>query len=128
MAGGDRACLLLEAFEHHALKAAGRDGVSGRRVRPRRQSCVFLKSTLLDGHSDAVSALLNMGDWLVSGSWDLNMKVWSTDTWACLRTLSDHSGGTLSTRLSFGLLTFALQLFVPSACVMASSCHAQTTE
>jgi hypothetical protein len=92
MQGPERAGLLLEAFEHHALKAAGRAGIVGRRTTPRRQSCVFLKSTLLNGHSDAVSALLNMGEWLVSGSWDNNIKVWSTDNWSCVRTLSDHSG------------------------------------
>lgn len=92
MQRSDRACLLLEAFEHHALKAAGRIGLKSTRTLPRKQSCVFHRSTLLNGHSDAVSCLLSLGHWLVSGSWDNNIKVWSVDKWVCVRTLSDHSG------------------------------------
>ena len=92
MQGHERAGLLLEAFEHHALKAAGRAGLKSPRTVARKQSCVFHRSTLLNGHTDAVSCLLSLGDWLVSGSWDNNIKVWSADNWVCVRTLSDHSG------------------------------------
>jgi hypothetical protein len=45
------------------------------RTRPRRRSCSFKNHTLLMEHSDAVSALLVIGDKLVSGSWDTTIKV-----------------------------------------------------
>ena len=92
MVGAERTNLLLEAFEHHALRAAGRDGLKSSRTKPRKQSCSFTHSTLLNGHQDAVSALVCFGDWLISGSWDNTIKVWSTDTWHCVRTLGDHAG------------------------------------
>ncbi len=92
MVGAERTNLLLEAFEHHALRAAGRDGLQSPRAKPRKQSCAFTHSTLLNGHTDAVSALVCYGDWLISGSWDQTIKVWSTDTWHCVRTLGDHAG------------------------------------
>lgn len=84
--------LLMEAFEHHALRASGREGLSISRTQPRKRSCSFNSATLLDGHQDAISALLVFGDKLISGSWDSAVKVWSTDTWTCERTLSDHTG------------------------------------
>jgi hypothetical protein len=92
MVGAERTNLLLEAFEHHALRAAGRIGLESPRSKPRKQSCSFNHSTLLNGHEDAVSALVNLGDWLISGSWDSTIKIWATDTWHCVRTLSDHAG------------------------------------
>ena len=73
-------------------RAAGRIGVETPRSKPRKQSCSFTRSTLLNGHQDAVSALVSLGDWLISGSWDSSIKVWATDTWQCVRTLSDHAG------------------------------------
>ena len=73
-------------------RAAGRIGVESSRSKPRKQSCSFTRSTLLNGHQDAVSALVSLGDWLISGSWDSSIKVWATDTWHCVRTLSDHAG------------------------------------
>jgi len=91
MSTPERANLLMEAFEHHALRAAGRPCVESVRTRPRKQSCSFSQSTLLNGHQDAVSALVSAGDWLLSGSWDTSIKVWSTDTWQCVRTLGDHT-------------------------------------
>ena len=63
-----------------------------KRLTPRKQSCSFSESTLLNGHSDAVSALVVYKNWLISGSWDSSIKIWATDTWACVRTLSDHTG------------------------------------
>jgi len=87
--------LLLEAFEHQALIAAGRpDGHPGAMVRtsPRRRSCGFKNSHLLTEHSDAVSALTVFEDKLISGSWDTTIKVWDPESWTCERTLSDHSG------------------------------------
>jgi WD40 repeat protein len=90
--GVGRAGLLMEAFEHHALLAAGRPGVTSTRTRKRKQSCSFTRSRALDGHGDAVSAVLVLGDFLVSGSWDSTIKVWSMDSWTCVRTLSDHAG------------------------------------
>eukprot|EP01041_Mallomonas_annulata_P001883 gene1883-3651_t len=74
----ERANLLMEAFEHHALRAAGRPGAETSRTRQRKQSCSFLQSTLLNGHQD-------------SGSWDTSIKVWDTNSWQCTRTLSDHT-------------------------------------
>lgn len=59
MVGAERTNLLLEAFEHHALRAAGRVGVENPRSKPRKQSCSFTHSTLLNGHQDAVSALVS---------------------------------------------------------------------
>ncbi|CAM9599703.1 unnamed protein product [Discosporangium mesarthrocarpum] len=92
--------LISEAYEHQALKAVGRPGLtSSRRTKPRRRSCSFKKHMLLTEHSDAVSALAVMKSKLVSGSWDTNIKasasthrVWDTKTWSCDRTLSDHAG------------------------------------
>jgi WD40 repeat protein len=88
----ERIELMLEAFEHHALRAAGRGGIDSSRTKRRRQSCTFTEASLLKGHSDAVSALLVYGQWLISASWDCSIKVWCTETWMCMRTLSDHSG------------------------------------
>eukprot|EP00611_Tribonema_gayanum_P012067 TRINITY_DN2257_c0_g2_i7.p1 TRINITY_DN2257_c0_g2~~TRINITY_DN2257_c0_g2_i7.p1 ORF type:complete len:623 (+),score=204.48 TRINITY_DN2257_c0_g2_i7:1975-3843(+) len=85
--------LLTEAWEHKALVASGRAGFTdSARTRPRRRSCSFQNHTLLMEHSDAVSALAIVADKLVSGSWDLTIKVWDTKTWLCERTLSDHTG------------------------------------
>lgn len=84
--------LLMEAFEHHALVAYGRDGICNMRTRKRRQSCSFTRSADLAGHSDAVSAILSLGEFMISGSWDSTIKVWLLDTWICVRTLSDHAG------------------------------------
>jgi WD40 repeat protein len=36
------------------------------------------------------------GDTLISGSDDCTTKVWSTDTWACERTLEGHTEGVQS--------------------------------
>jgi WD40 repeat protein len=36
------------------------------------------------------------GDKLISGSPDSTIKVWSTDTWACERTLEGHTDGVIS--------------------------------
>lgn len=85
--------LIAEAWEHHALKAVGRDGLTGTpRAKKRRRSCSFKKHTLLLEHSDAVSALAVIKDKLVSGSWDTNIKVWDPQSWTSERTLSDHTG------------------------------------
>jgi len=87
--------LLLEAFEHQALVAAGRpDGHPGavERTQPRRRSCGFKNSHMLRDHTDAVSALAVFEDKLISGSWDTTIKVWNPETWTCERTLSDHCG------------------------------------
>eukprot|EP01038_Epipyxis_sp_PR26KG_P015624 gene15624-21117_t len=92
MIGIERSNLLMEAFEHHALRATGRFGLDTPRTKSRKQSCSFTRSTLLNGHNDAVSALVCCGEWLISGSWDSSIKVWATDTWLCVRTLSDHTG------------------------------------
>ncbi|RYZ56155.1 MAG: hypothetical protein EOP49_01105 [Sphingobacteriales bacterium] len=75
MAHPQRLSLLLEAFEHHALLACGRAGVSSVRTRRRRLSCAFSQQSVLDGHEDAVSALVVVRDYLVSGSWDSTIKV-----------------------------------------------------
>ena len=74
------------------FSAAGRIGVESSRSKTRKQSCSFTRSTLLNGHQDAVSALVSLGDWLISGSWDSSIRIWATDTWHCVRTLSDHAG------------------------------------
>ena len=73
----ERAYLLLEAFEYHALRAAGRIIIQSETTRCRKQSCTFSQSTPLDGHDDSVSALVATldGKWLLSGSWDKNIKV-----------------------------------------------------
>ncbi|CAM9192667.1 unnamed protein product [Phaeothamnion confervicola] len=93
MRESSRKALLLEAYEHQALRAAGRASLaSAERLRPRRRSCSFRSHTLLAEHNDAVSALTMVNSRLVSGSWDTTIKVWSTKTWSCERTLSDHTG------------------------------------
>ena len=52
-------------------------GVATARAKKRRQSCSFTRSTLLNGHNDAVSCVVSLGDWLISGSWDSSIKVMS---------------------------------------------------
>jgi WD40 repeat protein len=44
----------------------------------------------LEGHDHTVSCLVVHGDKLISGSYDNKIKVWSTDTWTCERTLEGH--------------------------------------
>eukprot|EP00752_Nemacystus_decipiens_P005043 g4580.t1 len=85
--------LIAEAWEHHALKAVGREGLTGTpRTKQRRRSCSFKKHTLLTEHQDAVSALAVVNGKLVSGSWDTSIKVWDPQSWTTERTLSDHTG------------------------------------
>ncbi|CAM9217281.1 unnamed protein product [Ectocarpus sp. 12 AP-2014] len=85
--------LVAEAFEHHALKAVGREGLTGTpRTKQRRRSCSFKQHTLLKEHQDAVSALAVVNGKLVSGSWDTSIKVWDPQSWTTERTLSDHTG------------------------------------
>ncbi|CAM9735966.1 unnamed protein product [Pylaiella littoralis] len=85
--------LIAEAWEHHALKAVGRQGLTGTpRTKQRRRSCSFKKHTLLTEHQDAVSALAVVNGKLVSGSWDTSIKVWDPQSWTSERTLSDHTG------------------------------------
>lgn len=70
--------LLLEAFEHHSLRAVGRNGRTSHRMTTRKQSCSFTKSTMLNGHQDSVSALMVwQNKYLISGSWDTSIKVWA---------------------------------------------------
>jgi WD40 repeat protein len=49
---------------------------------------------LFDG--DYVYSLVVHGDKLISGSRDHTIKVWSTDTWACERTLEGHTNSVTS--------------------------------
>lgn len=89
--------LLMEAFEHHSLKAASRIETNSLtlRIKPRKHSCSLTNSTLLYDHTDAVSCLLPLDDMLISGSWDSSIKIWAIDNndiWMCIRTLSDHIG------------------------------------
>ncbi|CAM9517986.1 unnamed protein product [Laminaria digitata] len=101
--GPECQALIAEAWEHHALKAIGRQGLSNTpRTKQRRRSCSFKKHTLLTEHADAVSALAVVSGKLVSGSWDTNIKasyttpptspVWDPQSWTTERTLSDHTG------------------------------------
>jgi hypothetical protein len=56
----------------------------------------------LIGHTDNVTCVLMHGDKLISGSHDQTIKVWSTHTWACERTLEGHGGGGVSSLLMHG--------------------------
>jgi WD40 repeat protein len=47
----------------------------------------------LEGHDGNVFSLVMHGDKLISGGFDHTIKVWSTDTWACERTLKGHYSG-----------------------------------
>jgi hypothetical protein len=47
----------------------------------------------LAGHTDAVRCIVVQGDKLISSSYDSTIKVWSTNTWTCERTLEGHYGG-----------------------------------
>ncbi|CAM9409507.1 unnamed protein product, partial [Hapterophycus canaliculatus] len=79
--------LITEAWEHHALKAVGREGLTGTRTKQRRRSCSFKKHTLLKEHQDAVSALAVVNGKLVSGSWDTSIKVREQRSSRCPRRL-----------------------------------------
>lgn len=59
--------LVLEAFEHHALVACGRNGIVSQRTKRRKQSCSFSNYTNLIGHNDAVSTVLYVGEFIISG-------------------------------------------------------------
>jgi hypothetical protein len=88
----NRSALLTEAWEHQALMAAGRGGKMSpnARTRARKKSCSFRSHDVLREHSDAVSALTVVRGKLVSGSWDMTIKIWSLESRQCERTLSDH--------------------------------------
>ncbi|KAJ8599737.1 hypothetical protein CTAYLR_003413 [Chrysophaeum taylorii] len=114
-----RGALVAEAFEHLALKAAGRDrgvlegwpalaaGAEGeaydlrKRAQPRQQLVaarvwpprldLARSFDAKNGHSDAVAALCVCAGRVVSGSWDSTVRVWDPETGTCEHTL-DHDG------------------------------------
>lgn len=46
---------------------------------------------VLEGHQGAVNSLSQCGDYLVSGSWDTNAKIWDISTRTCIKTLEGHT-------------------------------------
>lgn len=110
-----RAALVSEAFEHIALRAAGRDrgaledGCSSgslyglaERAEPRKPGVAarawpprFDLARPFDqrnGHDDAVSALCVCAGRVVSGSWDSTVRVWDPQTGVCEKILEEHVG------------------------------------
>ncbi len=47
----------------------------------------------LEGHDDAVVALVACGQRLISSSEDRTVKVWSMGTWACMQTVQAYAAG-----------------------------------
>jgi F-box/WD-40 domain protein 7 len=56
----------------------------------------------LAGHTMAVRAVVNHGDKLIKGSDDNKIKVWSTDTWTCERTLVGHGDDSVESLVVHG--------------------------
>lgn len=60
------------------------------------------KATSLSGHKEIVWSVLHGGDRIVSGSEDMTIKVWETESGMCLNTLRGHKNGVVS----YNLITF----------------------
>jgi WD40 repeat protein len=54
------------------------------------------KATALSGHKEIVWSVLTDRDRIISGSEDMTIKVWETDSGMCLNTLKGHKNGTVS--------------------------------
>ena len=52
--------------------AGGRPGlIDSPRTRKRKQSCSFTRYTALQGHDDAVSAILLLGEYIITGKYSI---------------------------------------------------------
>ncbi|TNM93928.1 hypothetical protein fugu_002104 [Takifugu bimaculatus] len=74
--------------------------IQQRRIDNNWRSGDALEPTVLKGHDDHVITCLQFsGDLIVSGSDDNTLKVWSSVTGKCLRTLTGHTGGVWCSQL-----------------------------
>lgn len=89
--------MYLLFFILYVFRATGHIGNTCNLAQPRRKSCDLTLGLSIrageinGGHQDAVSALVMYKDTLISGSWDKTIKIWSTETWACLQTISNYA-------------------------------------
>lgn len=54
------------------------------------------KATALSGHKEIVWSVLHTNDKIISGSEDMTIKVWETDSGMCLNTMRGHKNGVVS--------------------------------
>ena len=79
----------LAAWEGHLISGHGRGLIRVWNV------ATGVRDRVLDGHTDDVLCLAVLGTGLVSGSFDMSVKVWAMGagaSWACERTLVGHAG------------------------------------
>ncbi len=66
------------------------------------------KSVVMRGHQSSVLSVSIIGDRIISGAEDGDVKVWDADTYECLKTLKKHAGGVLTLRAyPKGMLMFS---------------------
>ena len=71
------------------------------RTLARRRTCAFRRTVRLEGHTDAVSALVVCHGRIVSGSWDGSMRVWDVESGDCLQVLEGHTDEIFSAAFNY---------------------------